>query len=400
MAACQTTCPEVLQLAKSPSLKCELVDQDGVQVLCDVSRGRRRPLVPAAWQRAVFSSIHELAHPGIRATRRLLSRSFVWRGMASTCRTWCLSCLPCQRGKVTRQPAAPVQPIPIPLRKFSHIHVDLVGPLSPTSTGTRHVLTIVDRTTRWAEVIPMASTTATACADAITSGWIARFGVPETITTDRGAQFTSDVWSVLCTRFHIQHNRTTAYHPQSNGMLERFHRQLKDALRARLAGTDWLSSLPYVLLGLRAAPKEDSGVSSAELVYGCPLTLPGELISTPEVSPHEVLDHVRRAAPPAVPTRPLTYAEVACKPLQQLMSSSFVFIRKGEFNVPALSPLYTGPFKVLSKGPKSFVLDLGGRHESVSVDRLKPYLGGDDVQPARAPPMGRPPLRGGLQGQL
>ncbi|MFO0001722.1 MAG: hypothetical protein ACK559_11365, partial [bacterium] len=61
---------------------------------------------------------------------------------------------------------------------------------------------------------------------------------------------------------------TTAYHPPSNGLVESAHRQLKDSLRTRLAGNDWPAHLPWILLGLRAAPKEDSGVSSAELVLG------------------------------------------------------------------------------------------------------------------------------------
>jgi transposase InsO family protein len=94
--------------------------------------------------------------------------------------------------------------------------------------------------------------------------------VPGTVTTDRGAQFTSALWSSTCMSLGIKHVLTTAYHPQSNGMVERVHRQLKDALRARGAGPAWHSHLPWVLLGLRAAPKEDSAVSSAELVTGTP----------------------------------------------------------------------------------------------------------------------------------
>jgi hypothetical protein len=311
--------------------------------------------------------------------------------MAATCRTWCLSCLPCQRGKVTRQPRAPVTPIPVPHKRFSQIHVDIVGPLPPTTTGVRHVLTMIDITTRWVEVVPLTSTTASVCADALIAGWIARFGVPEVIISDRGAQFTSDVWHVLCTRLSITHNTTTAYHPQSNGMVERFHRQLKDSLRARLAGSDWLSHLPWVLLGLRAAPKEDLGVSSAELLYGSPLVLPGELLTAEETAPRAVLDSLRRAATPALPTRPLTYSEAASRPLLQLQAADFVFVRKGEFNVPPLSPLYTGPFRVLARGPKFFTLDFGGRSENVSVDRLKPYQGSPDVTPVLPPQMGRPP---------
>ncbi len=74
----------------------------------------------------------------------------------------------------------------------------------------------------------------------------------------------------------ISHSFTTAYYSQSNGMIERAHRQLKDSLRTRLAGVHWPQHLPWVLLGLRAAPNEDSGASSAELVLGAPLTLPDQ----------------------------------------------------------------------------------------------------------------------------
>ncbi len=86
------------------------------------------------------------------------------------------------------------------------------------------------------------------------------------MTSDRGRQFPSALWEGLCQNLQINHISTTAYHPQSNGLVERTHRQIKDALRARLAGNRWPEHLPWVLFGLRAAPKEDSAVSSAELV--------------------------------------------------------------------------------------------------------------------------------------
>ena len=74
----------------------------------------------------------------------------------------------------------------------------------------------------------------------------------------------------MCQCLGIRHNTTTAYHPQSNGMIERYYCQLKDSLRARPASTDCPSHLPWVLLGLRAAPKEDLNVSAAKLLYGIP----------------------------------------------------------------------------------------------------------------------------------
>ena len=120
----------------------------------------------------------------------------------------------------------------------------------PSADGHTYVMTMIDRSTRWVEVVPLTSTTATACADALVAGWISRFGVPAAITTDRGVQFTSAVWQVLCKRLGIIHITTTAYHPQANGLVERFHCQLKDSMRARLAASDWPSHLPWVLLGL------------------------------------------------------------------------------------------------------------------------------------------------------
>jgi hypothetical protein len=86
-------------------------------------------------------------------------------------------------------------------------------------------------------------------------------------------------------------------------MVDRAHRQLKDALRANAAGHDWPSHLPGVLLGLLAAPKEDTNTSLAELCLGFALTLPGEFIAGPEPPPQEFVDSLR-VAPPPPPTRP------------------------------------------------------------------------------------------------
>ena len=110
------------------------------------------------------------------------------------------------------------------------------------------------------------------------------------MTSDRGHQFTSDLWAsiaqLLCTTLH----QTTAYHPQANGLVERF---LKTALRTRLTGPNWTKVLPWVLLGIRTAPKEDLGCSSAEMVYGAPLTVPGDFISGHGFHSYDLLACVR-----------------------------------------------------------------------------------------------------------
>jgi len=184
----------------------------------------------------------------------------------------------------------------------------------------------------------------------------------------------------MCQKMGIQHVLTTAYHPQSNGMVERVHRQLKDALRARGAGKDWHNHLPWVLLGLRAAPKEKSAVSSAELVVGSPLILPGQPLNVPEPP---------RAALEQPCTRPPTYAAVANTPPPHLRSADYVYVRRGG-QLPPLADPYVGPFLVIQRGAKTFKLEIGGRTETISVDRLKAHTGPSPVSPAAAARRGRP----------
>jgi hypothetical protein len=281
MAASQLTCPDTQRTASSPTLKVEKYPIQGTTLLCDVSSGTVRPLVPQSDRRQIFAAINNLSHPGIQATRRLLSSRFVWRGMAADVNRWYRECQACSRGKVSSQKKSSPTPIAVPARRFSHVHVDLVGPLPPSATGHSYLFTMIDRHTRWIEAVPIPNMEASTCADAFIAGWVSRFGVPATVTSDRGRQFTSAIWEVLCRWLGIHHVTTTAYHPQSNGMIERAHRQFKDALRSRAAGDKWTTHLPWILLGLRAAPKDDSNTSSAELVFGCWITVPGQFLDSP-----------------------------------------------------------------------------------------------------------------------
>jgi hypothetical protein len=284
LAAAQPACPDCQRAKSSPSLHVSEISLHGSPILVDTSSGVFRPIVPEVFRHPIFDAVHSLAHPGIRATRRLISSCFVWPGLASQVAAWCRDCQSCQRGKVRSQPSSPPGHIANPTQRFSHLHINLAGPLPMSRDCFTHLLTVIDRSTRWAEAIPLRSTSATNCADALVTGWVSRFGVPEQVTSDQGRQFSS-VWDALSRQLGIKMRFTTAYHPQSNGLVERFHHRLKEALRARLAGADWPQHLPWVLLGLRAAPREDSGISAAELVYGCPLSLPGQFLSATEPPP-------------------------------------------------------------------------------------------------------------------
>ncbi|MFN9982364.1 MAG: DDE-type integrase/transposase/recombinase, partial [bacterium] len=234
------------------------------------------------------------------------------------------------------------------------MHVDLVGPL-PISSGFTYLFTVVDRTTRWPEAIPLAGISAAECAAALFSGWIQRFGLPAYITSDRGAQFTSSLWAALCDLLSITHITTTAYHPQSNGLVERFHRRLKDSLRARLAGADWQDHLPWVLLGIRSSVPLEGGLSPAEAVMGCQPLLPGQFLSVGEPPLDGFLEELH-ASSLKVP-RPVSHknTQLPTSLPAQLMAADFVLVRRDGVS-PPLSQPYDGPYKVICRSLHSFQL--------------------------------------------
>ncbi|GFY74479.1 transposon Tf2-9 polyprotein [Trichonephila inaurata madagascariensis] len=143
----------------------------------------------------IFRSLHNLSHPGIRATKRLIQDRFVWPPMLKDIAKWTRCCIPCQRCKVQRHTVSPIQPFAPTVERFQHVHIDLVGPFPP-SDGFTFLLTCIDRYTRW-PVIPVSDISAEAVAKSFITNWISRFGVPAIITTDQGGQFQSRLLSSL-----------------------------------------------------------------------------------------------------------------------------------------------------------------------------------------------------------
>nr|VZI10058.1 unnamed protein product [Spirometra erinaceieuropaei] len=341
-------------------------------ILCDVSTPSHRPFVPPSLRRKVFSSLHNLSHPGSRATDKLVSDRFVWPGMHKDLEAWTRACLGCQRNKVRRHKKTPIGTFPTPDARFSHIHLDIVGPL-PLSNGCSYLLTCVDRFTRWPEAIPLPDVAAPTVVKAFLSRWVAIFGAPSIITTDRGAQFESHLFQSLLSFLGCTRIRTTAYHPAANGMVERFHRQLKASLRAADDPENWTDHLPLVLLGIRSSLKSDLDCSAAELVFGATVRLPGQMISpTPRVAVedpttllHRLRQFLRTLSP--VPPRPSVSESYLGK---DLATYTHVYLRCDRVRRP-LEPPYDGPFRVISRGTKNFRIQRGTREEVVSVDRLK-----------------------------
>ncbi len=294
----------------------------------------------------------------------------MWHGIKKQIGAWAKACSPSQTSKV-HHVKAPLSTFRVPSRRFGHINVDS----RTSSTLARFYLPRHhrDRFSLWHEAMPLSDTSASTCAQALVSHWISRFGLPSEISSDRGAQFTSKLWTTVSQLLGIKHSRTILYHPQANGLVERFHHHLKFALRARLTGPNWIDELPWVLLGICTAPKVDFGASSAELVYSAPLAVLDDFVAAPTstASPNTFLRTLHGKVQSFMPVPTSQHGTQSSSIPSDLHSSQYVFVRRDCHRSPLERP-YEGPFKVIHSGPKVFTIDRGGELETISIDRLKP----------------------------
>ena len=124
------------------------------------------------------------------------------------------TCHPCQSTKVSKEKAPHIGQFPVPEKRFSHIHVDICGPL-PVSKGYKYLLMIVDRFTRYVDAIPMVEATSEACADALLHGWVARHGVAHACTSDNGVEFVASIWQIMQKKLGVKLNYTSLYTPKN-----------------------------------------------------------------------------------------------------------------------------------------------------------------------------------------
>ena len=210
---------------------------------------------------------------------------------------------------------------------------------------------------------------------ALLSGWIARFGCPQTITTDQGRQFKSHLFHSLAKMCYTHLSRAIPHHPAANGFIERLHRTLKAAIMCS-ADEQWNESLPLVLLGIRTAFKDDLQSSAAELLCGEPLRIPGEFLvpATPKAEPSIFIQQLRRHMSQPRPTPAARYAFPATFIHNSLRNSSHVYLRQDPV-CRALEPPYSGPHQVITRTDKTLQIVVRGRHVTVSADIVKPaYL--------------------------
>uniref|UniRef100_A0A8C5PED6 Gypsy retrotransposon integrase-like protein 1 n=1 Tax=Leptobrachium leishanense TaxID=445787 RepID=A0A8C5PED6_9ANUR len=241
--------------------------------------------VPAAALLSVLQYCHDSllgGHGGISKTTDLISRSFWWPRMAKDIKSYVTNCPVCIRVKVPRRrPQGLLQPLPVPQAPWVDISMDFIVEL-PTSAGYDTIMVVVDRFSKMAHFIPHKGIpTAAQTASLFVKEIFRLHGLPSTIISDRGTQFTSKFWKAFCKNLHIQQNLSTAYHPQTNGQTERTNGTLEQYLRCFVSHLqdDWYDLLPPAEFAYNNQVHRSTGQSPFHVNYGQhPTMLPGSPI--------------------------------------------------------------------------------------------------------------------------
>ena len=267
---------------------------------CHDSTEVEQLVLPMQCRKTVLHTAHDIplsGHLGKKKTTTRLLQRFYWPTIHRDVAEYCRTCSVCQKTSRRKGHRAPMIPLPIIEEPFSRIAMDIVGPVPKSRSGNRYVLVICDYATRYPEAVPLKSIDAEHVAEELVK-LFSRVGVPREILTDQGSNFTSQLLSEIYQLLHVHPIRTTPYHPQTDGLVERFNQTLKSMLRkaAVQEGKDWDKLLPYVLFAYREVPQASTGFSPFELVFGRavrgPLDVIRERWEASEKSDESVVSHV------------------------------------------------------------------------------------------------------------
>ena len=360
-------------------------------------------VIPACYRTKVIRLAHDHlgGHLGVRKTIKRLQQHFYWVGMHRDVSRYCKSCHTCQVvGKPNQKiPPAPLQPIPVVGEPFSRVIVDCVGPLPKTKKGSQYILTYMCASTRFPEAIPIKDIKATTIIPVLERIFM-QYGVPKALQSDQGTNFVSTLFQQVMEQLGIQQYIATAYHPQSQGALERLHQTLKSMLRKYCFDNeqDWDNGLIYVLYALRSTPQESLGFSPFQLLFGRDVRGPLQVLKETWVQDQEKSVSFNK------------YMSILQKRLKTAHDLSQQFMRKSQekmkfhydekakvrnfksgdlvmlflsANKSPLEPRYEGPFQVISReGETTYIIATPGKRRSqkmVHVNLLKEYHPREDM---------------------
>lgn len=364
-------------------------------------------VLPFGYRAAVLKLAHDhplSGHLGSTKTFMRVAKYFYWPGLRSAVAKHCRSCHTCQLAGKPNQiiRPAPLQPIPVMGEPFERLILDCVGPLPKSKAGYQYILTLMCAATRFPEAIPLRNLKAKTIVKELIK-FCSTFGLPRVIQTDQGTNFKSKLFEQVLNGISVNHAVSSAYHPQSQGALERFHQTLKSMMRAHCveSGKDWADDLPLLLFAIRETIQESLGYSPAELVFGHvvrgPLKLLSEQLVADNMSLVPVADYVssirgrlRKVCERAKKNLADSQAEMKEYYDRKSVARSF---QPGDsvlvlLAMPgsALQQRFSGPYTVTKKLSDTNYLictpDRRRKSRMVHVNMLKPYVKGNSTPTA------------------
>ncbi|XP_014677591.1 PREDICTED: uncharacterized protein LOC106817443 [Priapulus caudatus] len=262
-------------------------------------------VAPPVIRREIMEMLHggrTAGHLGIRKTLERVRQRFTWPGMRVDIHRWCRKCDACAQRKGRRHRRAGLQQ-QIVGAPWERVAIDYLGPLPTTERGNKYILVASDYFTKWTEAFALPTMTALRTADCLVTELFARFGVPRRLHSDQGTNFESQLFAAVCEALGIDKTRTTPYHPQSDGQVERFNRTVQDMLGkvVNQQRNDWDDHLPFVMAAYRGTVHESTGCSPNLLLFGREVGMAADLLmeAAPETDeptcPVEYVEWLRTA---------------------------------------------------------------------------------------------------------
>ena len=260
---------KLMSLAEKSEKGYGFVDRVLVQEIFDsLGDSNQRVVVPNGMRQHVLELAHSslvAGHFGFKKTFARISRHFLWPRMWGQVKEFVRSCAGCQRAARNSNAKAPLQPLPCVSEPFEKVAFDLVGPLPRTSSGNKYILTMMCLFTKYPEAIPLKRVNNETVLEAMMEIF-SRHGLPKVILTDQGSVFMSKMTRHMCKTFEVHKVRTSPYHPQSDGALERWHACLKGMMkRSEIELKGWDMQL---LFAYRDTPHCVTGFSPFTLLFG------------------------------------------------------------------------------------------------------------------------------------
>ena len=259
-------------------------------------------VLPKSYHNGVLSMAHETplaGHLGVSKTyNKILNHFSFWPLIKTDVSNFCRSCHTCQMvGKPNQKiPHAPLHPIPAFEEPFSRVIIDRLCRILPKSkSGNEFLLTIMCASTRFPEAIPLRNINAKTIERALIK-FFTLVGLPKSIQSDQGSNFMSGLFQQVMSELNIEQYKSSAYHPESQGALERFHRTLKNMIRTYCFQTEkhWDEGIHLLLIASRESVQESLGFSPFELVFGHSVRGPFKLMKEKLLSDEKVPKNLLR----------------------------------------------------------------------------------------------------------